>query len=477
MSVLIKNGRVVTAADDCRADVFIEGERVAVIGRDLTLPADRIIDAAGRLVLPGGVDPHTHMEMPFGGTESSDTFETGTRAAAFGGTTSIIDFAIQDRGASTIEGLDAWHAKAAGRAAIDYAFHMIITDLPGHRVPEMRRLADEGVTSYKLFMAYPGALLSDDGTIFRAMRRAGEDGTLVCMHAENGVVIDELIRIALAEGHVGPKYHALTRPTRLEAEGAHRALAIAEVARAPVYIVHLSCHDALTELQRAQERGVMAHAETCPQYLLLDAAAYDEPGFEGAKYVMTPPLREKWNQEQLWRGLRSRHLEVISTDHCPFCLRDQKEMGRNDFSRIPNGGPGVENRMSLIYHHGVNAGRIDLNRFVELTSTAPARIFGMFPRKGTIAVGSDADIVIFDPERELTISRSDRRTHHMNVDYSAYEGFQVRGYTETVLSRGRVVVDNGEYVGRPGDGQFIGRGPYGGAYAPLAASLRREPYF
>ena len=477
MSVLIKNGRVVTAADDYRADVFIEGEKVAVIGRDLTLPAERIIDAAGRLVLPGGVDPHTHMEMPFGGTESSDTFETGTRAAAFGGTTSIIDFAIQDRGASTIEGLDTWHAKAAGRAAIDYAFHMIITDLPGRRVPEMRRLADEGVTSYKLFMAYPGALLSDDGTIFRAMRRAGEDGTLVCMHAENGVVIDELIRIALAEGHVGPKYHALTRPTRLEAEGAYRALAIAEVARAPVYIVHLSCHDALTELRRAQERGVMAHAETCPQYLLLDAAAYDEPGFEGAKYVMTPPLREKWNQEQLWRGLRSRHLEVISTDHCPFCLRDQKELGRNDFSRIPNGGPGVENRMSLIFHHGVNAGRIDLNRFVELTSTAPARIFGMFPRKGTIAVGSDADIVIFDPERELTISRSDPRTHHMNVDYSAYEGFQVRGYTETVLSRGRVLVDNGEYVGRPGDGQFIRRGPYGGAYAPLAASLRREPYF
>ena len=477
MSVLIKNGRVVTAVDDYRADVFVEGGTVAVIGRDLTFPAERIIDATGRLVLPGGVDPHTHMEMPFGGTESSDTFETGTRAAAFGGTTSIVDFAIQSRGASTIEALDTWHAKAAGRAAIDYAFHMIITDMPGCRVPEMRRLADEGVTSYKLFMAYPGALLSDDATIFRAMRRAGEDGTLVCMHAENGVVIDELIRIALAEGHVAPKYHALTRPTRLEAEGAYRALAIAEVARAPVYIVHLSCHDALTELRRAQERGVMAHAETCPQYLLLDIGAYDEPGFDGAKYVMTPPLREKWNQDQLWRGLRSRDLEVISTDHCPFCLRDQKELGRNDFSRIPNGGPGVENRMSLIFHHGVNAGRIDVNRFVELTSTAPARIFGMFPRKGTIAVGSDADIVIFDPEREVTISRSDPRTHHMNVDYSAYEGFQVRGYTETVLSRGRIVVDNGEYVGRAGYGQFIRRGPYGGAYAPLAASDRRAPYF
>ena len=302
MSVLIRNGRIVTAADDYRADVFIQGETVALIGRDLVVPADRVIDAAGKLVIPGGVDPHTHHEMPFGGTETSDTFETGTRAAAFGGTTCIVDFAIQARGTSTIECLDAWHAKAAGKTAIDYAFHMIITDLPDHRVPEMRRLADEGVTSYKMFMAYPGVMLSDDGTIFRAMRKAGEDGTLVCMHAENGIVIDELVKIALAEGHLEPKYHALTRPTRLEAEGAHRALAIAEVARSPVYIVHLSCHDALVELRRAQDRGVMAHAETCPQYLLLDVDAYDEPGFDGAKYVLTPPLREKWNQEELWRG-------------------------------------------------------------------------------------------------------------------------------------------------------------------------------
>ena len=469
MSVLIKNGRIVTAADDYRADVFIQDETVTLIGRDLALPADRIIDAAGRLVIPGGVDPHTHLEMPFGGTETSDTFETGTRAAAFGGTTCIVDFAIQTRGTSTIECLDAWHAKAAGKTAIDYAFHMVVTDLPDHRVPELRRIADEGVTSYKLFMAYPGVMLSDDGTIFRAMRKAGEDGTLVCMHAENGIVIDELVKIALAEGRVEPKYHALTRPTRLEAEGAHRALAIAEVARAPVYIVHLSCHDALVELRRAQARGVMAHAETCPQYLLLDVDAYDQPGFDGAKYVLTPPLREKWNQDELWRGLRTRDLDVISTDHCPFCMREQKELGRGDFSRIPNGGPGIESRMSLIFHHGVNAGRIDVNRFVELTSTGPARIFGMFPRKGTIAVGSDADIVIFDPAREVTISRHDPRTHHMNIDYSAYEGFEVQGYPETVLSRGKVVIDHGEYVGRPGDGRFVKRGPYGGMYAPLAA--------
>ena len=352
MSILIRNGRIVTAADDYRADVFIQGETVTLIGRDLVLPADRVIDAAGRLVIPGGVDPHTHMEMPFGGTHTSDTFETGTRAAAFGGTTCIVDFAIQSRGLSTIECLDAWHAKAAGKTAIDYAFHMIITDLPDHRVPEMRRLADEGVTSYKMFMAYPGVMLSDDGTIFRAMRKAGEDGTLVCMHAENGIVIDELVKVALSEGHIEPKYHALTRPTRLEAEGVHRALAIAEVARSPVYIVHLSCHDALEELRRAQARGVMAHAETCPQYLILDVDAYDEPGFDGAKYVLTPPLREKWNQEELWRGLRSRDLDVISTDHCPFCMREQKELGRENFGLIPNGGPGVESRMSLIFHHG-----------------------------------------------------------------------------------------------------------------------------
>ena len=481
MSVLIKNGRVITAVDDYRADVFVDGETVALIGhgldRGLEVAADRIIDATGKLLFPGGIDPHTHMELPFGGTESSDTFETGTRAAAFGGTTTIVDFAVQTRGASTIEGLDAWHAKADGTAAIDYGFHMIVTDLPDERVPELRRLADEGVTSYKLFMAYPGALLADDATIFRAMRKAGEDGTLVCMHAENGLVIDELVKRALAAGQVEPKYHALTLPTRLEGEGAHRALAIAEVARAPVYIVHLSCHDALTELRRAQERGVMAHAETCLQYLLLDVSAYDEPGFDGAKYVMTPPLREEWNQDELWRGLRGRDLDVISSDHCPFNLREQKELGRGDFSRIPNGGPGVENRMSLIYHHGVNAGRIDVNRFVELTSTAAARIFGMFPRKGTIAVGSDADIVIFDPEREVTISRDDPHTHHMNVDYSVYEGFRVRGRPETVLSRGRVVVDNGEYIGRPGDGRFITRGPYGGAYAAAAAATRGQPLF
>jgi dihydropyrimidinase len=474
VSVLIKNGRIVTAVDDYHADVFINGATVALIGKDLVIDADRQIDADGKLVIPGGIDPHTHLELPFGGTTTSDTFETGTRAAAYGGTTCIIDFAVQTRGSSTLKALDAWHAKADGKTAIDYAFHMIVTDLPQERTGEMRKLADAGITSYKLFMAYPGVMLSDDATIFRAMCKAGEDGTLVCMHAENGIVIDELVKIALAQNKVAPKYHALTRPTRLEAEGVHRALAIAEVARAPVYIVHLSSYDALHELRLAQARGVMAHAETCPQYLLLDVERYGEPGFEGAKYVLTPPLREKWNQDELWGGLRSHTLDVISTDHCPFCLKEQKELGKNDFSKIPNGGPGIENRMSLIYHYGVGLGRISLNRFVELTSTAPAKIFGLFPKKGTIAVGSDADIVIFDPQREETISAFNSHTHHMNIDYSAYEGFKVKGYTETVISRGKVVIENREYVGRAGDGAFVKRGAYGGRHANTHASMVRD---
>jgi dihydropyrimidinase len=476
VSVLIKNGRVVTAVDDYQADIFVNGSAIVLIGKDLVIDADKVIDAAGKLVIPGGVDPHTHLELPFGGTTTSDTFETGTRAAAFGGTTCIVDFAVQTRGTSTLKALDTWHAKAEGKTAIDYAFHMIITDMPTERIGEMRQLADDGVSSYKLFMAYPGALLSDDATIFRAMRKAGEDGTLVCMHAENGIVIDELVKIAQSQGRTEPKYHALTRPTRLEAEGVHRALSIAEVAHAPVYIVHLSCYDALQELRLAQARGVMAHAETCPQYLLLDVKRYDEPGFDGAKYVLTPPLREHWNHDELWGGLRTHALDVISTDHCPFCLKEQKELGRNDFSKIPNGGPGIENRMSLIYHYGVSHGHISLNRFVELTSTAPAKIFGLFPRKGTLAVGSDADIVIFDPEHEETISYFNEKTHHMNIDYSAYEGFKVKGFTETVLSRGKVIIENGNYVGRPGDGRFVKRGPYGGLHANTRTRLVTDPF-
>jgi dihydropyrimidinase len=451
---LIRNGRVVTAVDDYRADILVEGETVSVIGAKLEVEADRVIDAAGKLVIPGGIDPHTHMELPFGGTESSDDFRTGTVAAAHGGTTTIIDFAVQYKGQALREGLDAWHAKAEGKCAIDYGFHLITTDLEDERVPELHRVMDEGVTSFKLFMAYPGVFLVDDATIFRAMSAAGDRGGLICMHAENGVVINEIIKRALAEGRTAPKYHALTRPTVAEAEGVHRAIRISEMAGAPVYIVHLSCADALNQVREARDRGLPAFAETCPQYLFLSVDDYGED-FEGAKYVMTPPLRERWNQDELWKGLKTDDLQVISTDHCPFCMKEQKELGRDDFSKIPNGAPGVEHRMSLIYHGGVVERRVSLNRFVELTSTAAAKMFGLFPRKGTIAVGSDADLVVFDPEKEQTISAA---THHMNVDYSAYEGRTVKGTVETVLSRGRVVVEGGEFKGRAGDGRFLKRG-------------------
>ncbi len=462
MSVLIKNGRIITAVDDYLGDVFIENETVSLIGKSLEMEADEIIDVSGKYLFPGGLDPHTHLDMPFGGTVSADDFETGTLAAAHGGTTTLIDFAIQTKGQSTLEALDTWHAKAEGKTAIDYGFHMIVTDLDDKRVHEMKMLADDGVTSYKLFMAYPGVLYVDDGTIYRAMRAAGENGTVVCMHAENGIVIDEIVKEALADGKTEPKYHALTRPTRMEAEGVHRAIAIAEVAHVPVYIVHLSSSDALEQVMLARNRGVHAFAETCPQYLFLDHSYYEQDGFEGAKYVMTPALREKWNQDELWKGLRFGDLQSISTDHCPFCFKDQKTLGVDDFSKIPNGGPGVENRMSLVFNGGVNTGRISLNKFVELTSTAAAKTFGLFPRKGTIAVGSDADIVVFDPNRKETISVNNQCTHHMRVDYNAYEGFEVTGFTETVLSRGKVIIKDCEYVGKKGDGHFLKRGLYGG---------------
>jgi dihydropyrimidinase len=454
MKTLIKNGRVVTAVDDYHADILIEDEKISVIGASLDMEADKVIDAAGKLVIPGGIDPHTHMELPFGGTSSSDDFFTGTRAAAFGGTTTIIDFAVQYKGESMIQAVDNWHAKAEGKTVIDHGFHLITTDFEDGKEAEMYKLMDEGITSFKLFMAYPGVFLVDDATIFRAMSAAGARGGLICMHAENGIVIDEIVKRALAQGRTAPKYHALTRPTVAEAEGVHRAIAIAEMAESPVYIVHLSCSDALNKVREARDRGIPAFAETCPQYLFLSIDDYGED-FNGAKYVMTPALREKWNQDDLWKGLRTDDLQVISTDHCPFCMKEQKELGKDDFSKIPNGAPGVEYRMSLIYNGGVVENRISLNRFVELTSTAAAKMFGLFPRKGTIAVGSDADIVIFDHEKEHTLTLE---AQHMNVDYCTYEGKKVKGFVETVLSRGRVVIENGECPVEKGSGQFLKRG-------------------
>src|SRR6476619_1083950 len=445
MKTLIRNGRVVTAVDDYNADILIENERVSVIGANLQMEVDQTIDAGGKLVIPGGIDPHYHMELPFGGTDSSDDFRTGTIAAAHGGTTSIIDFAVQYKGQSLIEGIDNWHKKAEGKTAIDYGFHLITTELEDKQIEELYTAMDEGVTSFKMFMAYPGVFLVDDATIFRAMSAAGARGGLICMHAENGIVINEIIKRALEKGHTAPKYHALTRPTVAEAEGVHRAIAIAEMAESPVYIVHLSCADALNQVREARDRGIPAFAETCPQYLFLSIDDYGED-FDGAKYVMTPPLREKSNQAELWKGLKMDDLQVISTDHCPFCMKEQKELGREDFTKIPNGAPGVEHRVSLIYT-GVVENRISLNRFVELTSTAAAKMFGLFQKQSTIAVGSDADIVIFDPHRDQTISA---QTHHMRVDYSAYEGRKVKGVSEIVLSRGNVIVENGKFLGKTG---------------------------
>lgn len=454
MKTLIKNGRIVTAVDDYHADILIDGETITTIGRSLDIEVDRVVNASGKMVIPGGIDPHTHMELPFGGTSSSDDFFTGTRAAAFGGTTTIIDFAVQNKGESMIQGVDNWHKKAEGKTCIDYGFHLITTEFEDGHTEEMYTLIDEGVTSFKLFMAYPGVFLADDATIFRAMSAAGQRGGLICMHAENGIVINEIIKRFLAEGRMAPKYHALTRPTIAEAEGVHRAIALAEMAESPVYIVHLSCTDALNQVRQARDRGIPAFAETCPQYLFHSIEDYGD-GWEGAKYVMTPPLREKHNHAELWKGLRMDDLQVISTDHCPFCMKEQKELGKDSFALIPNGAPGVENRMSLIYNGGVVENRISVNRFIELTSTAAAKMFGLFPRKGTIAVGSDADIVIFDPEKEHTFGVEHE---HMNVDYSSYEGWTVKGKVETVLSRGRVVIEEGEHKGKAGDGQFLKRG-------------------
>src|SRR5215212_8118888 len=458
MSLLITNGRVITASDDYVADVFCENGTVTAIGRDLPshrYQADRTIDASGQYVMPGGLDVHTHLDMPFGGSKSTDDFETGTIAAAFGGTTCLVDFAIQYRGQTMRHALDEWMSKAAGKAVADYSFHMIVTDLPDAQLSEMDTMVrNEGVTSFKLFMAYPGVFMVDDATIFRALRKTGENGGLVCMHAENGGVIDLLVREALRKGEKAPKYHALTRPPRAESEATGRAIALAEMAGVPIYIVHLSSADALQKVREARDMGLPAYAETCPQYLLLSYDNYEEPGFDGAKYVMSPPLRPKETQDRLWRGLGSNDLQAISTDHCPFCMKEQKTLGQDDFSKIPNGAPGIETRMSLVYDGGVRTGRISVNRFVELTSTSPAKIFGLFPRKGTIAPGSDADIVIFDPEKTQRLSV---KTLHMKVDYNPYEGREVTGVTETVLSRGRVIIDNGKFTGKAGGGAFLKR--------------------
>jgi dihydropyrimidinase len=462
MSLLIKNGRVVTATEDRTADIFIQHEQVTLVAPSIERTADTVLDASGKLVFPGGIDPHTHLDMPYrDAMSSSDDFESGTRAAAFGGTTSIIDFPTQVRGGSTLDALEQWHRKADGRAFIDYGFHMIVTDMPCERLPELDKLAETGLTSFKLFMAYPGALYMDDGMLLRVMQKAGELGCLVSVHAENGIAIDELVRVAVAKGAKRPDWHAKTRPAILEAEAVHRAAALAQVARVPLCIVHLSSALGLEEVSRARTRGEHVYAETCPQYLFLDDSRYDEPDFEGAKWIMTPPLRKESDQEALWEGLAHGHIQVTATDHCPFLFKSQKSAGRDDFRKIPNGAPGIENRMALIYEGAVASGRMDLQSFVAITSTNAAKLFGLYPRKGTIAPGSDADIVIFAPDRRETISVGNPATHHMRVDYSAYEGMAVRGYPETVISRGAVLCHQGRFIGRLGHGRFLKRGRFG----------------
>ncbi len=463
MKTLLSGGTVVTATDLYRGDVLIEDEKIVAVATPGGLapeggqiPVDRTIDASGKYVIPGGIDVHTHLDMPFGGTTSADDFESGTVAAAHGGTTSVVDFAIQYRGQTLRHALDTWTKKAEGKAAIDYGFHMIVTELTDSVEGEMDALVREGVTSFKLFMAYPGVFMLDDGSIFRALLRTRENGGTICMHAENGGVIDVLVKRALAEGKTAPKYHALTRPARAEGEATYRAIALAEMAGVPIYIVHLSAAEALEMVTEARDRGLPAYAETCPQYLFLSYDNYEEPDFSGAKYVMSPPLRPKETQDRLWRGLAGSDLQAVSTDHCPFCMKEQKELGRGDFSKIPNGAPGIETRMSLVFDGGVRTGKIGLNRFVELTSTSPAKIFGLFPRKGTVAPGSDADLVVFDPNKKQKLSA---KTLHMKVDYNPYEGREVTGAAEIVLSRGKVIVEKGKFIGKAGAGSFLKRSP------------------
>jgi len=465
-TTLITGGTVVTATGRSLADVLIDGETIVgvlapgstLLGTDLTQGVDRVIDATGKYVIPGGVDAHTHMELPFGGTAASDTFETGTRAAAWGGTTTIIDFAVQTYGQRVMDGLATWHAKAAGNCAIDYAFHQIIGDVTDDSLQAMRQLPDEGISSFKLFMAYPGVFMSDDAQIFKAMQVSAETGMMTMMHAENGPVIDVMVKQLLAQGKTDPYYHGVARAWQMEEEATHRAIMLANLTGAPLYVVHVSAKQAVEQLAAARDVGQNVFAETCPQYLYLSLEEQlGAPGFEGAKWVCSTPLRSKaeGHQHAMWQSLRTNDVQMVSTDHCPFCMKGQKDLGLGDFSKIPNGIGSVEHRLDLLYQ-GVVDGQITLERWVEITSTTPARMFGLYGKKGVIQPGADADVVIYDPNGHTSIGYE--KTHHMNMDHSAWEGFEVDGHVDTVLSRGKVVIDNNEYLGAKGDGQFVKRG-------------------
>jgi dihydropyrimidinase len=467
MSVLIKGGRIVTAVDDYVGDVFVDNGTVAMIGESLDLTADKVIDAAGKYVLPGAIDPHTHIEMFFGGTTTCDDFTSGTVSAAFGGTTSLIDFCMQTPGDTFPQALEKYHEKIERcKPVIDVGFHIGVTDLhTGGTLEDLARLPDEGVTSYKLFMAYKGAVMVDDDTLFRAMLTAAESGALIMVHAENGDSIDIIVKNAVADGKTEPIWHARTRPMETEAEATNRAVQLSRIAGSPLYVVHVSCLPAVEPIALAREKGWDAWGETCTQYLFVDESALDQPGFEGGKYIYTPPPRPREHQEHLWKAIKSDVLSVVSTDHCPFNWPEQKAINGQEFQKVPNGGPGIENRLHMLHHFGVREGRITLNRMVELTSTNVAKLFGLYPRKGTIAPGSDADIVVWDPEKKLTISAS---THHSNVNYNLFEGTKVQGAPEIVMVRGQVIVEDDELVAQPGAGQFIKRARFGEELAPAA---------
>ena len=465
MKTLITNGTVVTSTGRSQADVLIDGDTIAAVlapgssllGFDVAGNVDVVIDAAGKYVIPGGVDAHTHMELPFGGTAASDTFETGTRAAAWGGTTTIIDFAVQTYGQRVMDGLASWHQKAAGNCAIDYAFHQIIGDVNDDSLAAMRTLPDEGISSFKLFMAYPGVFMSDDAQILRAMQVSADTGMMTMMHAENGPVIDVLAQQLIDKGNTSPYYHGVARAWQMEEEATHRAIMLSHLTGAPLYVVHVSAKQAVQQLAWARDNGQNVFGETCPQYLYLSLEEQlGAPGFEGAKWVCSTPLRskEEGHQHAMWQSLRTNDIQMVSTDHCPFCMKDQKELGLGDFRKIPNGIGSVEHRMDLLYQ-GVVDGQISLERWVEITATTPARMFGLYGKKGVIQPGADADIVIYDPNGHTSIGFE--KTHHMNMDHSAWEGFEIDGHVDTVLSRGKVIVDDDQYLGAKGDGRFVKR--------------------
>ncbi|MEI5908443.1 dihydropyrimidinase [Bacillus spongiae] len=458
MKKIIKHGVIVTATEEYQADILIEDGKIITIGDCLDEASAERIDAKGCYIFPGGIDPHTHLEMPFGGTVSKDDFETGTKAAAFGGTTTVIDFCLTEKGEPLKDALQTWHKKSKDKAVIDYGFHLMISEINESVLTELKEVVEEGVTSFKVFMAYKNVFQADDETLFKTLLTAKELGALVMVHAENGDVIDYLTKQALKKGQTEPIYHALTRPPEVEGEATGRAATLTGLSESQLYVVHVSCAEAVENIAQARTKGFDVWGETCPQYLVLDQSYLKRPNFEGAKYVWSPPLREKWHQDVLWNALKTGQLQTLGSDQCSFDFIGQKDLGKGDFTKIPNGGPFIEDRVSILFSEGVKKGRITINQFVDIMSTRVAKLFGLFPQKGTISVGSDADLVIFDPTVERTISKE---THHMAVDYNAFEGLTITGEPVSVLSRGEFVIKDKVFVGKPGNGNYLKRAKYG----------------